>query len=228
MAEKKWSDYWKKYGSKERIPSKTERPTITIAPRIPSVKGPGVNRSVFLLILFLVTIAGLSYFNFKSTSLIKVLETNKTYLENQLASCQNDTQSLNADLGTCNADLGTCEGSLSSKTNALNTCQNQKSTISSDLEDCRDEVKICSSDYKMLKSDYDDLEDDYSSCKNSLSGKEDDLNECRDDYNQLRDNLRDHAAKDKCCETANNQTYSIDNNDVTCYADDSGEYSLSC
>jgi hypothetical protein len=167
---------------------------------------PNINKSLIISLILIIIIGILSYLNFTTGSYVKILEVNKTSLENQLKTCSNQTQCLTANLTACSINLETCNDNLSSKSISLINCENEKNSVSDSLSNCNSDLNRCESSRNSYSSDLD-------ACGN-------DLDNCRDDKVDLRNNY----AKDYCC-LMNKTHYSISNNDITCT--DSGT-SISC
>lgn len=198
MAEKKWSDYWRKYKSSDKgRPSpkksvKKERPTVKISPKVPKFSAPKTNinfRSIVLIFLAL-GVLGLGFWQFKSAKLIETLKEEELSLECQLGNCTEQLESINGTLRTCSSNLADCNDNLANKISQLNSCENEKSNINQDYEDCRD-------DLLQADNNYQELEDDYNDCRNDLGDRNDALDECnsdlddiQSDYDDLKDNYR--------------------------------------
>ncbi len=196
MAEKKWSDYWRKYKSSDKgKPSpkgstKKERPTIKVSPKIPKISAPKTNinlKSVFLILLAL-GVLGLGFWQFKSAKLIETLKEEELSLERQLVNCTEQLENTNGTLMVCSSNLDDCNDNLANKISRLNSCENEKSNINQDYEDCVDDL---------LQADlnYQDLEDDYNDCRSVLGDRNDALDECNSDLNALQsdyDDLKDN------------------------------------
>jgi hypothetical protein len=244
MAEKKWSDYWKEYKSSkgkktytsekkaisiDRKPHATERPKPIIKVGKPKVKRPSKsrinlpskNRQVSFLILLFVAIAALSFLQFRSGQEIKTLQVNVTNLTDALDSCAASNIELSKNFGLCTSNLEDCQGDLSSKSTLLSECNSDRDSFSKNLESCRATNNRIKDDIQDLQLEYDSIQEYYDECRN-------DRDEAEDNYNDLLTNLRGYAGKGKCCGTSNNVSYSIENNEVVCYGNDDGDYSLSC
>jgi len=168
---------------------------------------PSINKSLIISLILIIIIGILSYFNFTTGNYARILETNKTALEDQLRTLNNQTQCLAQNLSACNINLNTCNNVLTSKSTSLLNCQNEKNGISSSLSDCNQNLGVCESRI-----------DAYGNSLNSCSS---DLDYC----NNAKSALRDNYARDYCC-LMNKTHYTINNNRISCV--DSGGTSISC
>lgn len=167
---------------------------------------PNINKSLIIVLILIITISILSYFNYTTGNYAKILETNKTNLEGHLKACNNQNQFLSSGLDTCNTKLDTCNDNLSNKSTSLNKCENEKNGVSNSLSNCNEDLNSC-----------ENVRDAYS---NDLNSCGDDLDSC----NNAKATLRDNYAKDYCC-LLNKTHYTISSNKITC--GDSGT-SISC
>jgi hypothetical protein len=242
MAEKKWSDYWSNYrdskGKKvdtQRKPdvldvgqarSAPERPRPTVRVRrhrstSPRIGEPSIDKQVVFLFMFLAAIVLLSFLQFRSTHQIRTLQFNVTNLTDSLDSCAASNTELSGNLRTCSSNLEGCQTDLSSKTSLLSTCNSDKATATKDLGGCKEDLDRVKSDKMDLQVEYNSLQESRDKCK-------DDLDSAESDYASLLSNLRGYAAKGKCCGTSNSVSYSVESNNIVCYSDASGAYSLTC
>ncbi|MBD3155643.1 MAG: hypothetical protein GF368_03235 [Candidatus Aenigmarchaeota archaeon] len=226
MAEKRWSDYWKKYKSDEitKKPTKSykkkERPTIKITPKVPKISGPKTNvnfKSIFTVMLAL-TVLGLGVWQFRSARMIETLEEEELSLECELGNCTEQLSTLNSTLNSCTSNLESCTSDLTDKLSDLNSCESTKTNINEEFSMCEDELLE-------YRRDYSDLEDDYNDCQDVLDDKKDDLSSCqnnlddkRSDYNKLKSNYQDlcnaNCAQD-CTFDSGNEEYECPNATTT-------------
>jgi hypothetical protein len=171
----------------------------------PNLKFP-MNKSLLIVLILILVIGVLSYFNYTTGNYVKILEGNKTNIEGHLKTCNNQNQFLSSGLNTCNTKLNTCNDNLSNKSTSLNKCENEKSSVSDSLSNCNNDLNSC-----------ENVKDMYSVDLNSCN---DDLNRC----NNAKSTLRDNYAEDYCC-LLNKTHYTISGNKITC--GDSGT-SISC
>ena len=186
-------------------------------------------RSIIFLVL-VVFLVVLSYLNFSTGSYLKILQGNLTSLKANLEACKNESSSLKSDLNLCNQDLDSCQGNLTEKTQALLNCQSLSgeceknyASLKSNYTSCKDRLdgfysfldEKGLSDLTELRERWNEMKEDLSNCLNDLG-----------DYEALRDNYVHY----KCC-VANAtvyKSYDINNNEVWCRNDTSGEFTLSC
>ncbi|MCX6822305.1 MAG: hypothetical protein NTW30_06030 [Candidatus Aenigmarchaeota archaeon] len=167
---------------------------------------PSINKPLIISLILITTIAILCYFNYSTGSYVKILETNKTDMENHLKTCKDQNQFLFSSLNASNTNLDTCNNALSTKSTSLIKCENEKKSASDSLSSCNNDLNSCENVRNAYSSDLD-------ACGN-------DLDNCNDDKSDLRDNY----ARDYCC-LLNKTHYTISSNDITCT--DSGT-SISC
>jgi hypothetical protein len=205
--------------NKDKWSTKYSDKQIKNTPRL-SVRRPNINKTVLVLLSFIITLSVLSYLNFQSGNYTKVLEQNITSLKSHLSECGNDTEELISNVNSCDTEL-------ENKSTSLAICNNEKEKSDSLLVGCEDELSSC---YKNL----DTREGLYSTCQDSLNSLQSDINRLRNNRDDCEDNLVDvmdeynslagNYAKSKCC-PLNKTYYSISGNNIVCQ--DNGT-SISC
>ncbi|MEM5793534.1 MAG: hypothetical protein QXY45_04245 [Candidatus Aenigmatarchaeota archaeon] len=192
MAEKKWSDYWKKYKNPvekyEFSKIKPQKPKIEISPKIPvpkqfSPKTSGGNNKAIITVILALAILGLGYWQFRSARIIDVLQKENTDIECKLENCTQELLKVNSSLSSCESNLNLCDLDLTKKINELNSCVLEKGSINSDYKNCKNELLQAQRDYKNAKDDYDE-------CLGSLKSKSNDLSSCSSNYNSLKSNYQ--------------------------------------
>ncbi|OGI15540.1 hypothetical protein A3K63_01595 [Candidatus Micrarchaeota archaeon RBG_16_49_10] len=243
MAEKKWSDYWKNYKTSEgkKIDTGKKPGPVFVqrkepvqarpvqASKIPSSRparerragAPASSRQAILLAAFFIALIALSFLQYRSAQFIKGLKYNVTNLTDALDACSSNNAQLSSSLGTCNANLENCQVDVSNKNSLLSACIMEKDTINGQVSECQGDLTRVRNDKNDLQVNYDSLQELYDSCK-------DDKSSATSNYDRLLSNLRGYAAKGKCCGTSNSASYSVQSNDIVCYADGNGTYSLTC
>jgi len=150
---KKWRTDFSEYYEKTRNAFKS--------PRLPSFNFP-LNKTFVLLLIVVITIGGLSFFNYRTGKIVNILQQNTTDLQAQLDECNSKYQ-------TCSDDLTTCKNSLLEKSNALTSCNTNLDDCNEAKNEYKHELNRCESDL----GDYNDCKDDLDDCQNDLEDYKD-------------------------------------------------------
>ena len=188
------------------------------------------SKNSIIILLLITVIIVISYFNFSSGNYLKVLEKNMTSLKTSLEGCKNEISSLKNDLNVCNQDLNTCEDNLDSKTQLLISCQSVSGECENKYMSLQSNYTRCEEELNDFKDFLDEKNlDDLSDLRERWSNLNNDLDECLNnlgDYNELKNNYVHY----KCCvaNTTVYQSYDVNNNEVYCRNNTSGEFTLTC